>query len=278
MGIVANLTTKIFDLLFLPFGWSAVAGITVWSIIMGIVFLKLYALATNQSEIKDVKRRMSASVLEVRLFQQDIAVLLRAQGKLFKAVGGYTWQAGRSIVLLLPVALLVLAQFAVRKDVLPLRPNSTVEVTVRMTEDAPQAGRAPQLAPSAGLELVGDPFRVGKTEFLYKLKTRLGGAHELIVRHGDDQETVPIYVGESEVPKRLYHRASKNDFWEDALYPGGPRFSSASPFELVEIDYPHVESLMKVGAWGGVPAAVWYFCIVSIVAGLALKNKLGVEL
>ncbi|MAE69946.1 MAG: hypothetical protein CME06_05705 [Gemmatimonadetes bacterium] len=278
MALVANLMTPLFDLLFLPFGWSVLTGITVWSVVMGVVFLKAYALATNQLAIKDVKRRMSAAVLEVRLFQQDIAVLLRAQGKLFGAVGGYTWQAGRSIVLLLPVALLLIAQFVIRWDVLPLTPNTTTEVSVRMGEDAPRASQAPSLSTSSGLEVTGDPFRVARTEFVYKIKTRRGGAHELTLTHGDEAITMPIYVGASDAPKRLYHRMTKNNFEDDFLYPGGPRFDAESHFDVVEVEYPHVESVLGVGNWGGLPAALWYFCIVSLISGFALKNKMGVEL
>jgi predicted RNA-binding protein YlqC (UPF0109 family) len=267
--------TAIFDVLFLPFGWSVVAGITFWSIVLGAVFLKLYGMVTNQDALKDVKRRMSAAVLEVRLFQQDIGVLLSAQGRLFRAVGRYTYQAGISIVVLLPVAVLVMTQFAVRKGIEPLPPNRKVDVTVQLSPDAPP-GPPPALQ-GDGVELLGEPIRVG-SEVVYKIKPRVAGEHEIALTYGEESVKVPIYVGEGDFPGRLYGRTSKANLAEDVEYPGGPRLPEESQFELIEVDYPEVESILGVGAWFGLPAAIWYFGIISMIAGLLMKDKLGVEL
>ncbi len=276
MAVVARVMTAIFDVLFVPFGWSAVAGITFWSVVLGAVFLKLYGMVTNQDALKDVKRRMSAAVLAVRLFQQDIGVLLQSQGRLFAAVGGYTFQAGRSIVALLPVAILVMTQFAVRADVKPLPPNQKVDIKVKLSADAPP-GPAPTLQ-GEGIELLGEPIRVG-TDVTYKIKPGMSGKREFTLSYAGQEEKIPLYVGEGEdFPKRIYHQTTKSSFAAELEYPGGPRFPENSYFDLVEVEYPHVESIFGVGAWFGLPAAIWYFGIVSMIAGFLLKDKLGVEL
>lgn len=277
MGALGLVITKIFDLLFLPFGWSALVGIAVWSAVLGAVFVKAYGLVTNQAAIKAVKRRMGAAVLEVRLFQQDITVLLRAQRRLFAAVGGYGWQAGRSIVILLPIAFLLMFQFSIRHDTLPLAPNSIAEVTVELSEDAPRAAAAPELT-TEGVEVMGDPFRVGKTEHVFKVKTRLGGERALVFEHEGEKQAIPIYVGNADKPGKLYRRTTKNNFADDLETPGGPRFDGASHFQSIEIDYPRIDSVFGLGHWFGLPAACWFFFVISLIAGFALKDKLGVEI
>lgn len=281
MAFIASIMTKVFDVLFLPFGWSTFWGITFWSVVMGIVFLKLYGMVTNQPAIKDVKRRMSAAVLEVRLFQHDIGVLLKAQGKLFGAVFGYTWQAGRSIVVLLPAAFLVISQFVIRFDQRALEPNSGTELMVQLSGDSPGSAHDIRVtSDGSGVEVLGDRFPGDEDlQYIWKIKARRGGIHNLVVTAGEETHQIPVYVGAKNEPDKLYHRMTQNNFWDDFLYPSGPRFAPSSHFEVVEIKYDTVDSMAGfVGRWAGMPAALWYFCIVSLIAGFALKDKLGVEL
>ena len=279
MSIVAGVMTKVFDILFLPFGWSALAGITVLSVLAGILFLKLYALSTNQSALKDVKRRIGAAILEVRLFQHDLGVLLKAQGKLFRAVFDYTFQASRAIVLLLPPAVLIMTQFVVRLGFEPVEPSSVVEVKAQLSADATaEEQKMVLVAEGSGVEVLGIPFPGDEDlQSVWKVRANRRGIWDLRLQSGDQSLTVPIAVGEA--GSKLYNKISKHNFEEDLFWPGGPRIPDDHVVEYVEVDYELTEHVAGIfGNWFGLPAAVWYFGIVSLIAGLALKDKLGVEL
>ena len=278
MAMIAKGTTVLFDLLFLPFGWSPFVGITVYSVLCGALFLKLYALSTNQDALKDVNRRIGAPILEVRLFQQDLSVLLAAQKKLFAGVFGYMWQAMRAIFLLLPPAVLIMTQFVVRMGMEPVRPAEVVEVTVQLSEDAPPEAWDVQLVSEGAVEVLGDRFPGDEDlQYIWKVKASRKGTWPLTVVAGADRVEASLAV--SEAGDKLYNRVAKGGFFEDMLWPGGPRIDGASAVESVEIGYGWIETVGWVfGNWFGLFAVIWYFGIVSLVAGLALKDKMGVEL
>ena len=92
----------LFDVLFwpvhaLPAEWQ----VAVLALPGAALALGIYKVASNQAAIRDAKSKIVAHLLELRLFRDDLRVLLRAEGKVFTSIGRYL---GHS---LLPMALML---------------------------------------------------------------------------------------------------------------------------------------------------------------------------
>ena len=83
MKLINDLLRPVFDLLQSPFiGLPAFIGILVWSIPIGVFALWVFGKTSNQDRIAEVKRRIHAGLFEIRLFNDDLGAIMRAQGEI----------------------------------------------------------------------------------------------------------------------------------------------------------------------------------------------------
>src|ERR1051326_432955 len=92
------------------FSWAPpVLGLSVISALVGIGMLWVFQKTSNQQRLKDVKRKVSASLLELRVFRDEPVVTWRAQKSLFGANLRYMGLALQpALVMAVPVALLLI--------------------------------------------------------------------------------------------------------------------------------------------------------------------------
>jgi uncharacterized membrane protein (DUF106 family) len=90
MRILNVLLGGMIDGLLYPFrGLPPLVGLTVVSVLTGIAMLLVFRATSNQHGIVAAKRRISASVFEIRLFNDDPRAILRAQLDIFRHTLGY---------------------------------------------------------------------------------------------------------------------------------------------------------------------------------------------
>src|SRR5215471_5208976 len=92
------------------FSWAPpVLGLTVLSAAVGIGMLWVFRKTSNQEGMKKIKRRVYASLLELRVFADEPAVTWRAQKSLFAANFRYMGLALKpALWMVVPVALLLI--------------------------------------------------------------------------------------------------------------------------------------------------------------------------
>ena len=77
------ITTALFDPLLAPFGDEhAWFDLIFWSVAGGIVALIVYKYVSNQAGIQRAKNAIKVHLLEIRLFKDDIAVVLGATARI----------------------------------------------------------------------------------------------------------------------------------------------------------------------------------------------------
>ena len=70
----------LFDLLLYPFrSLPAIVGLTVVSLLVSIAMLLIFKRTSNQERLDSVKRQIHAGLFEIRLFNDDIRAIFRAQ-------------------------------------------------------------------------------------------------------------------------------------------------------------------------------------------------------
>lgn len=260
----------VLKLWFAAFSWAPpLAGLAVLSALVGIAMLWVFGKTSNQARMKQVKRRVYASLLELRVFADEPAVTWRAQKSLFSSNIRYMGLALKpALFLALPMLLLIvhLESFYARA---PLAVGREAIVTMGMAPGWDARTAAPAVTAPAGLEIAGPPVRVeAAREISWRVVPRSELSGELRFRVGDTEIAHGIEAG-----ARQRYVAGKSvrsmlaAFWE----PAQPRIPSDS-VEWIDIEYPGT-TLSAFGVrlnW-----LVWFFGI-SIVAALLFKKRFGV--
>src|SRR5260370_16196938 len=136
-----------------------IVGLTVVAAAVGAAMLWVFGKTSNQARMKQIKRRVQAGLLELRVFVDEPGVSLRAQKALLAANLKYLALALRPALWMgVPLGLLLihLESFYERAP-LPLAEPSLV--TMRMTADWDSSAPPPELIAPSGVAVLGTPVR-----------------------------------------------------------------------------------------------------------------------
>jgi len=257
-------------LFFAVFSWAPpLVGLAVISALVGVGMLWVFKKTSNQARMKQVKRRVYASLLELRVFADEPGVTWRAQKSLFAANFRYMGLALQpALWLAVPMVLLIIHMESFYGRA-PLPVGREAIVTMGMAPGWDAHAAAPAVTAPAGVEIAGPPVRA---EAAREISWR-------IVPHGEVSGEMVFRVGGTAVARRIEAgsrpryvpgtnvRSALAGVWE----PAQPRVASDA-VEYIEIAYPGA-TLSAFGVrlnW-----LVWFFGI-SILAALVMKKRFGV--
>jgi uncharacterized membrane protein (DUF106 family) len=265
--------TEVFTLLLKPFeGGLALGGLIFISVLTGGVMLFLFRLTSNQQAMKEVKTRISAYFLELRLYSHDISNVMASQGKILRSNLSYMkLSLVPAVVMIVPV-ILVMVQLNLRYASSQLRPGETALVKVKVSEGFDVMRNRLDLECGEGIEKASPGVRIPSlNEVCWKIKLTEPGVHSINLNSQAGRVEMPIYGSDRLVP--VYGMAKKSSLGEAVLNPGSPRVPSEVPIESVEITYRPMEfRLLGISlSW------LWTFLIISFAFGLCLKFLLKVE-
>lgn len=138
MAIVNRIVAGALDALLWPVrGMPPIAGLAVVSLVTAVFVLLVFKWTSQQERLAAVKRQIQAGFFEIRLFNDDLVNIARAQGGILRQTLAYL---GLSIVPLLwtivPLVLLV-AHLQARYGYAPIDVGRSAIVTVTTTEAVP---------------------------------------------------------------------------------------------------------------------------------------------
>jgi uncharacterized membrane protein (DUF106 family) len=253
------------------FSWAPPAlGLTVLSAAIGIAMLWVFRKTSNQKRMKAVKRKVYASLLELRVYADEPGVTWRAQKSLFAANLRYMGLALKpAIFMAVPIALLLIHLEAFYGRA-PLPARQDALVTMAMDKSWNPQSPAPSLAAPAQIEIDGPPVRVvDAREVTWRIRPRAEVSGQL--RFLVDGQPVTKTVEAGERPRYIPGK-SVNSSLEAIWNPG--ESVKAPGVEWVEVRYPEA-SITVFGL--SMNWLVWFF-VVSMAAALLLKNRFGVVL
>lgn len=272
VNVVNQLLTPMFDLLCWPLlALPPIVAMTVISLISGITMVWVYGKVSDQPAIRRVRDQIRGNLIGVRLFQNDIGVVMRLQQRIFSDTMRYMRHALVPMVVLLVPVLLIMTQLNLRFSSRPVAPSEPVLVKAFVREtgalDQPIA-----LETAEGVTVETAGVRVAATrEVTWRVRALTAGHHPMTVRVGDDTLESRLIAGDGwgPVPQRRTGRGALDTL----LYPGEPPIPAAHSVEAIEVLYPELD--MRVFGW----TVHWLaaFLVLSIAFGFAFKNALGVE-
>ncbi len=237
--------------------------------VTALVVLGVMKVASNQTQMAAAKRRIHADLLEMRLYNDDVRALLRAQGSLLRHNGAYIWLSLLPLVITALPLTLAIAQVQSWYGYSGLEPGQPTLVTADLR------GPAPHVLPTLALSgLEGDgPGMYFPTlqQVVWRVVPRESGAYVLRVQPaGSPAVEKTVYVGQG--PARRSPAREGADLVTQLLYPSEPPVPGDSPVAAIRVDYAE-QSIPVLGF-----EAHWLvvYLAASFAFVLALRKPLGV--
>jgi hypothetical protein len=268
---------QVIDWLQLPFrDLPPIVGVIVWSIPVSIFALWVFGKTSNQARISAVKRKIYASLFEIRLFNDDLRAIARAQWEIMGHVLRYQGLALVPMIFILPPLVLLMVQLHQFYGFRGFAPGESALLRVELAETG---GPRPDLAIEVpdGLHLETPALWVPALgEFNWQLAADAPGDYRLGFTIGDETETKTISVTDRVV--RLSPERPPATFTGQLEWPSEPPLPAEGAIRRITIAYP--EGAMEIFGWRSEWSFAWMvvFFVLTMVGAVALKGKMGVEL
>ena len=261
------------------------AIVIVVSLVVGFVMVVLFGYTSDQKAIGVAKDQLKAHLLAVRLYRDQIPVVMGSYGKILRGTARYLKLAFMPLLYVIIPITLLMVQIDRYLGQTPLPVNVPFLLTVRMTPVHP----APVLpaGQTAGGDVTNDvtldlPTEITMTapavhvpadsEIVWRLVGSKEGKYEVkIFARGQSAEKT-VYVG-NDLP-RISTIRLRGKFWERMFSSAEPPLPENSPIESISINYP--DRNIEIAGYG--MNWIWLFFILSMVAGFIFKELLGIKI
>lgn len=275
MSIINTIVGRAFDLVFSPLAFlPAFWGLAVMSLVTAVAMLLVYRKTSNQEQLARVKRSIHAAIFEIRLFNDDLGAIWRAQLEL---LGHNLTYLRLSLVpmlwMIVPLTLLV-AQLQFYYGYQGLTPQEPVLVKVQVRAGGATLGpEAATLEPAQPIHLDTPTIWLpGARELVWRLSPQDAGDYELRVRVGQDTFTKTLNATPG-VARRSPVRLEQG-FVNQLLYPSEAPLPSSGPVSAITVAYPERE----IGVFGWrVHWMIVYFAL-SMIFAFALRKPFNVTI
>jgi len=250
-----HVITKMFDAFYTPFrSVHPFWGLLVMSAVTGFVMLFIFKYTTNQKQMKIVKDRIKMHFIELRLYQDDMGVVWKTQGRILKQNLQYVRLVFiAAIVVIIPVVF-ILMDMDYRFGHRPLEVGEAAIVKVNL------AGRGGlpdvDLIAPEGVVVETPRLRIPvEREVNWRVHGTQPGQFDLGIRVDGQQFTKKLAVG------KAFPSLSESSPPKDSMV------------ESIEIVYPTQQFRFDswIGHW------LTLFCVFSLAVGFGLKGVFNIE-
>jgi hypothetical protein len=282
MDALNGFCNGLFNILFAPFdglgGFGALVTITIVSIVFMPLSMLFFKRFSSQRGIAAAKGKIKGHMIEIRIYQDDLVVVLKAVGKVLYYNFKYLFLNFAPFIPISVPFVLVVAQLVVRfgfapipveeRNVADLQAGQGVTITVHMQPGHEAEAKQLKLILPDTLQAVSPLVRSAEDGVAFQEVVAVAaGARDLELQVGTQMATKRIVTG-TEI-ERLMQPERVNDFWLAWLWPAEPTFGGDSAFATVSFTYPDRElKWMPDGAEG---VFLMFLIIAFVIGGAAIK-------
>jgi len=283
VSVINGLLRPTFDLLLAPFrSLPPIVGLLIVSLVVSVGMLLVFKATSNQRKLEAVKRQIHACLFEIRLFNDDLRAILRAQMEILRHNLSYLGLSTVPMLWMIVPLVFVIAQLQFHYGYQGLAPGQDFLVKVQLEEgwetSAAPAGQgttrpAASLVAPPGLKVETPAVWIpARRELAWRLRAEDWGDYDLTLRLGAQEYSKTVQVSPA-VRRRSPERLGPG-LLNDLLYPAEDPLPKGSPIASIAVGYPD----------GSVPVLGWplhwmvVFFVLSIVFAFALRGRFGVTL
>ena len=240
------------------------------SIVTGFLMVIVFRYVSDQKAIGRAKDRLKAHLLAVRLFQDQLPVVMRAYGKILRGTGSYLRLAFTPfLIAILPITFMIV-QLDRYFGWMPLQPAQTFLVEARVEDPAALNQASLQLPPE--LSSSAPAVHVPKEkEVVWRVVAGRAGNYDIRITTAG--QTVSKQVVVAPGLARVSPVRWKDNFWERIFTSGEPALADNSPVQSIAINYAPREISFAWTQWNWIVL----FFVVSLIAGFIFKSALGIQ-
>ncbi len=238
MNAIGHVITLFFDLVLVPFGRTHhTAALVGLSLLTGVGMAFVFKWTSNEKSIRAAKQRLKARILEMRIYQDDPVLIVRAFGGTLFSNVRYIGALMRPMAVLIVPIIIVFMQMDERFSRAPLSEGTTTVLSVQLAKDVDPFETPVALAVGQGLVQDSRPVRIGETNTVsWRLRVADPGTHDVTLTTANRSYEFTVVAAES---YRMIGRERRASSWvEPLLHPALPAMPARSPFARVAVDYP----------------------------------------
>ncbi|MGO9123683.1 MAG: hypothetical protein ACLP6G_02220 [Terriglobales bacterium] len=241
------------------------------SAIIGLLMVVVFRYTSDQKAIHTAKDQLKAHLLAVRLFQDQIPVVLASYGRILRGTGRYLKLAFKPLLYVIVPLVLLIVQLDRYLGFVPLETGQTFLLKVQTTNSDSLNEVSLQLPPE--LTTTAPAVHVpSENEVAWRVIAEKDGNYDVTIGVAGQvfSKQAVVSPGVARVsPVRLRGR-----FWERMLISGEPALPDNGPVQSIEVGYPARSIHFAWLDWNW----IWLFFVLSLVAGFFFKSVLGIEI
>jgi hypothetical protein len=257
------------------FSWlaSPLAIVVVVSVVIGLVMVVLFGYTSDQKAIGIAKDQLKAHLLAVRLYRDQIPVVMGSYGKILRGTGRYLKLAFMPLLyVIIPITLLMI-QIDRYLGQTPLAANTPFLLTVHLSRNSSDVLNDVSIDLPPEITMTASPVHVpAENAIVWRLAGSRDGNYNVKVVAGGQRVEKSISIG-SDLP-RISTVRLRGQFWNRMLSSAEPALPDASPIESISVNYPDRD--IQIAGYG--MNWIWLFFILSMVAGFIFKELLGIQI
>jgi uncharacterized membrane protein (DUF106 family) len=244
--------------------------VIVLSLVVGLLMVVLFGYTSDQKAIGIAKDQLKAHLLAVRLYRDQIPVVMGSYGKILRGTGRYLKLAFKPLLyVILPITLLIV-EVDRYLGATPIPVNTQFLLTAQISgSDANDVTL--QLPPE--ITMTAPPVHiVADNDVVWRLLGTREGKYEVKIAASGQSAEKTVCVG-SDLP-RISTVRMRGHFWGRMFTSAESALPENSPIESISINYPDRD--IAVAGYG--MNWIWLFFILSMVAGFVFKELLGIKI
>lgn len=276
MHIVNTLLGYLFGAIMFPFRDWPMAGLILISAVVSVGILWIFKKVSNQDRIEAVKRKIQAALFEIRLFNDDLGAILRAQMDILRHNLSYLRLQLFPLLFILPPVIVIMAQLQPFYGYSGLEAEEPVLLKMEMQRPSEDIEFLLSDKPSVdlevpdGLELRSPAVWVpSKGQMIWQLAATAAGDYQLQVRVEGQSISKSVRVSDRTLRRSPLRASSLGDQF---LYPVEPPLAKDGPVRSISVAYPEDPEFLLMPRW------MWIFFVLTIVFAFALRKPMGVTI
>jgi uncharacterized membrane protein (DUF106 family) len=255
-------------------------AIVVWlSLVVGLLMVVLFGYTSDQKAIGIAKDQLKAHLLAVRLYRDQIPVVMGSYGKILRGTGRYLKLAFKPLLYVIIPITLLMVQVDRYLGSSPIATNVPFLMTVHLSHSAKAENSAGEVESDVAIELPAEinmtapPVHIAvEDEIVWRLSGSKPGRYEVKIMVGGESVEKAVCIGSG--LSRISTVRMRGHWWERMFSSAEPSLPEKSPIESISINYP--DRNIEVAGYG--MNWIWLFFILSMVAGFIFKELLGIQI
>jgi hypothetical protein len=241
------------------------------SLVIGLLMVVVFGYTSDQKAIRVAKDQLKAHLLALRLFQDQIHVVLRSYARIIVATARYLRLTFRPLLFVIVPMTLLIVQIDRYLGSAPLRTGESFLVKAQM-DNTDSLNQATLQLPE-GLTATAPPVHVlAENQVAWRVVAGKVGEYVVNVKVADQVFSKRVIVG-SGLP-RLSSVRLRGKFWERFFVSAESALPENKFVESINVQYPARNIAFAGIKWNW----IWLFFLLSIASGFLFKSMLGIEI